>query len=236
MAKTRFTIPTEILALLRKPPLLKGESVQEYNDLLKGLIVDIGPNDTVEWLWLLQFLDCIWEIFRNRHFRAILIDLQRGPALRSVILKTAPFGQMTAKEVEAAVAQWTANPDQFSQHGIDPQSVPACSLVQVAKHLETIDRILERLQRRCDSILQQLEYRRELFASRARHAAETILNAECIEVSCSETTAPLAIQAPDPNQVAPDEVTTVPKSPESNAANPEEASTEESVKTPSADS
>ena len=38
-------IPPEILALMQKPPLLKGESVQQYNDLLGILVSQVAPAD-----------------------------------------------------------------------------------------------------------------------------------------------------------------------------------------------
>jgi hypothetical protein len=233
-------IPPEILPQIQKPPLLKGESSQEYNDLLAGLVSDIAPADFIEWLWLIQFLDCSWKILRNRRYRAVVIDLQRGPALRSVILKTAPCEHMTAIELEQAFARWTANPEHFNKHGVDPQSVPAMAFVQAAAKLEIIDKILERLQRRCDSILQQLEYRREVFASRARHAADNVLNAKSVEFPrVASADAPLAIDPLDqttPDRKLSNEATIVPaSSSESGTPSSEGTSPETPTSTPSSD-
>lgn len=246
MTALEFTaVPPGILALVEKPPLLKGESAQEYYDLLGGLVSDIIPADCIEWLWVIQFTNCSWEIFRNRRYRAILIDLQRGQALRSVILKTSPSQQMTGLELERAFALWTENPGQFAQHGVDPQSVPATALLQAAKNLEIIEPILERLQRRCDSILQQLEHRRELFAYRARHAADRVLNVESVEIPNIPTAkAPPALAPPEqaasqsPSQTTAeqsvsDEVTIVPASPDAGGPNSEEVPPETSDSNPS---
>ena len=137
-----FKIPRAILPLIEKPPLLRGESLQDYNELLAGLVHDVMPSDIPEWLWLIQFLDCSWEIWRNRGYRAKLINWQR---------------------------------DQ-SSYGSPPETALAIALVKAAPKTEVVDKILERLQRRCDTILQQLEIRREVFAHRARHAAENVLN------------------------------------------------------------
>jgi hypothetical protein len=134
-------IPPAILPLIEKPPLLKGESLLHYNDLLAALVHDVGPTDIPEWLWLIEFLDCAWEIWRNRGYRAKLIDWQ------FTILAS----------------------------GYPPQVGPAVSLVKAVPKIEAIDKILEKLQRRSDTILRQLESRRELFAFRARHAAENVL-------------------------------------------------------------
>jgi hypothetical protein len=83
-------IPPGILTLMQKPPLLKGESVQQYNDLLGILVSQVAPADLVEWLWVLSYLDCTWEVLRLRRFKSVLIDLQQKRALQGVILKMAP--------------------------------------------------------------------------------------------------------------------------------------------------
>jgi hypothetical protein len=229
-------IPRDILAQLQKPPLLKGESIQEYNDLLAGLIADVRPSDRIEWLWLMQFLDCIWEILRNRRYRAILIDLQRTQALRGVILKTVPSGYMEPRELRAAFEHWT-DPGHFDQHGIPPESVPALALVQAGPSLDIIDKSLERLQRRCDSILQQLESRREVFTHRARRAAGKVLGAESTQMPCiASADATLAIGMAD--QKTPDQRGSVVPVQSSQAVAPscEGASAEASAATPSSES
>ena len=122
--------------------------MQEYNDLLGRLASDTLPVDAVEWLWLIQFNDCTWEIFRIRRFRAIIFDLQRNGALGSIILKTSPSGTMNANEYNQALVRWRTNPDQFNKHDIDPQSVSAMAFVQASAKLEHYDKCLERLYRR----------------------------------------------------------------------------------------
>jgi hypothetical protein len=234
-------IPPEILALINNPPLLKGESSQEYYDLLSVLVSNIAPADIVEWLWLIQFNDCTWEIFRNRRFRTFVIDLQRGPALQGLILKMAPSGSMLPTEFNKLVARWTENPEYFSKHGIVPQSVLATAFVQAAARLELIDKSLERLHRRCDTILQQLEYRREVFAHRARRAADKVLKAENVEApNIVPAAAPLAIEPPDqarPDQscAASNEIAIVQASSESDMPDSDGTSPEVSKATPSSD-
>ena len=80
-------VPAEILILIKNPPLLKGESKEDYYGLLAALARDVRPADLAEWLWLIELLNCVWEIFRNGRFRAKLIDMNRHQALGAVILK-----------------------------------------------------------------------------------------------------------------------------------------------------
>lgn len=137
----KIILPPAILPLMAKPPLLKGESLQEYNDLLAALVCDIAPTDIPEHLWVLEFTDCSWEIRRILSYRAKLIDWH--------------------------IAEMSS--------GYPREAGPAMSLVRAAPKVEVIDKILDRLRRRSDMILQQLEGRREVFAARAHRVAERIL-------------------------------------------------------------
>ena len=42
--------------------------------MLGGLVSDIAPADFVEWLWLIDFLDCAWKFCAIRRYRAIVIE------------------------------------------------------------------------------------------------------------------------------------------------------------------
>jgi len=170
-------IPAQILAQINNPPLLKGESASDYYDMFGGVASDIEPGDMVEWLWTVQFVDCVWEILRFRRYRAMLIDLGRDQGLRGVIQKVSNYRELRHVP-DYEVEQWKKDPTKFGQHEIDPNCVPAVALLLSTGDLETIDKILGRAERRSDTILQQLEYRREMFAHRARRVAENLLNAE----------------------------------------------------------
>ena len=164
-------VPPAILPLIQDPPLLKGESQQAYYDLLDALISETAPVDMVEWLWLIQFTDCSWEIIRNRRLRAFLIDLQRTKDLNAI-------RSVHYDDSEKYLANWKPDPDFVMRYGTDVRSMVATAFVKVADKLELIDKKLERLQRRSDKIIEQLEYRRELFAHRARQAAAKVGNAQ----------------------------------------------------------
>lgn|SRR5689334_5159516 len=141
MTDADFQIPRAILPFIEAPPLLEEESRQDYNELLAALVQDVEPRDIPEWLWAIDFLNCYWEICRNRLFRVKLVGWQQNLG-----------------------------------GGYSPAVAPAMALVKVAPKIEYLDKTIEKLQRRADTILQHLEFRREVFAHRARRAAEKILN------------------------------------------------------------
>jgi hypothetical protein len=205
------SVPAEVLILIKNPPLLKGESKEDYYCLLAALARDVRPADLAEWLWLIELLNCVWEIFRNGRFRAKLIDMNRHQALGTVILKHMPERTMGPRDLAEAVAGWNASPGRYKNYEIDPETVPAMAFSQAARSLEKIDKISERLQRRWDSILQQLEDRREMFAHRARRAADLVRNQ--LDMRATESVDPAT---PDANP--PDETTIVPELPPENGA------------------
>jgi hypothetical protein len=207
-------IPAPILALMQKPPLLKGESAQQYNDLMGALVSQVEPADIFEWLWVLSFLDHTWDVLRIRRFKVVLIDLQNIKALSAVIMKTEPFYVYATKDLAQETVNWLADPANFAKKRIDPLSVPATAAIQIRESLDALDKRLERAERRCDTVIQLLEYRREVFAHRARRAADDILNAPTAQIPTLESPdaaspiAPVDQMAPD--QTTADEVATAP--------------------------
>lgn len=199
-------IPASIRIFLENPPLLKEESKEHYYDLFGALVVELIPNDHVEWLWLLHYLNCVWEIFRWRGYIAILINLQRKRALEAVIRKTVPIDrEYTRSGLAQTEALWAADAAHFTKHGIDPMSVPAMATVQLEDSLAALNKMLQQAERRCDSIMQQLEYRREVFAHRARRVAEEFLKANNEPIPGLAAADPAPAMAPV-DQATPDSI------------------------------
>src|SRR3974390_3155546 len=143
-------VPPAILPFIQDPPLLKGESRQEYYDLLAALIAEIAPVDTVEWLLVIDYANCIWEIRHNRRSKTFLIDLQRTKDLN--MMASLPYD-----ECEEYLANSKTDPDFFRRHGTDARSMAATAFVKAAPKLELIDKSLERSQRRADKVIEKLE-------------------------------------------------------------------------------
>ncbi len=162
---TKLAIPADILAVIARPPLLKGESKDEYFDLLAGIIEDFDARDRPEFLWAIQYADCTWEIIRVRRMRAGIIDHWRDRGRVALLQDRLPG---TYTEIEQRLSE--LYPD-----GLDPEIVGARAIIMADanEQLAYLDDAVEKLQRRCDSILQLFEARREVLAHRER---ERILN------------------------------------------------------------
>jgi hypothetical protein len=170
--------PREILKLIEKPPLLKGESRRAYLDLFWRVSTELEPIDTIDWLFVIQFVECIWEAQRLRRFKALHIQLGEKRALLSVITQMVYNGRGPSDKIIAEAERWSANPDHFVKHGLDPECVAARAVVLAAGSLEQLDRMIERAERRADVVLGQLSLRRDVFAHRARQAAPKMIEVE----------------------------------------------------------
>jgi hypothetical protein len=62
--KARAQIPEEVAALLADPPILRGESPEQYLTQLVAIAQAIGAKDVIHWLWASEVAYHTWEIHR----------------------------------------------------------------------------------------------------------------------------------------------------------------------------
>src|SRR6478736_399703 len=95
----KYEIPSSIVGFMKKPPLLKDDSLQEYYEFLDCVIAAMEPDDIIDWLWTLRFTDGSWNVQRLVRFRAALINARYKVSLQGVILQTkVPVGIAVTRE------------------------------------------------------------------------------------------------------------------------------------------
>ena len=62
-------IPHCIHYLFESPPILQSESADHYFRLLAECICFYEPHEIVDWIYLKDFVDYTWEVFRTRKMR-----------------------------------------------------------------------------------------------------------------------------------------------------------------------
>jgi|SRR5262245_28359695 len=75
----------EAFAVFGPPPLLDGEKREAYEQLLERIAADVGPESTIEMMWVRDIVDLVWETLRYRRFRSLIIDAAREEALRFML-------------------------------------------------------------------------------------------------------------------------------------------------------
>jgi hypothetical protein len=158
-----LNIPAGLKILVRKPPLLNGESKEEYYLLLREMIDYMGPEAPPEYVWIFNFTNWAWELSRYTHARAVLINGKVGSALRALVSDHRKLGEL---DLGWLIQNYRT---ELPKHGIDPDIVTSMAVGFAS--LRYIDATIETLQRRCDTIMQLLDGRRQAFEARARQKA-----------------------------------------------------------------
>ena len=168
----QLSIPPALKILVRKPPLIKGELKEDYYSLLEEIVGHIGPSDAAEYIWTFSFTNWAWEMARYTNARALLIDHKIWPALREI-------ADSSRKLVEIDGTWLLKNyQTELPNHGIDPGLVMSKATLRAKGELDCMDKMIDGLQRRCDTIMQLLEGRRDVFEARARQKAAEIRERE----------------------------------------------------------
>jgi hypothetical protein len=81
-------------AIFGPPPILKGESREQYDLLLERLYADLKPTDIIEESWLHDLAYWIWELRRWRRMRVCLVEAATPRAMLWVL--AAPVGRRLA--------------------------------------------------------------------------------------------------------------------------------------------
>ena len=73
---------------MTRPPLLRSESEQEFNQLLSGLKAEIQPHGLTEDMYVADTAIIIWEILRLRRCKMAILNMAFQQALRGLIDKS----------------------------------------------------------------------------------------------------------------------------------------------------
>ena len=85
-AKSRFSASAENnFSFLTRPPLLRSESEQEFNQLLSGFKAEIQPHGVIENMYVADTAIIIWDILRLRRCKMTLLNRAFLQGLRELI-------------------------------------------------------------------------------------------------------------------------------------------------------
>jgi len=142
-------VPAEVINLLKKPPLLEGESSEEYFTLVLGLFEKHHVSNTPEFLLLKRYADCWWEIERLEGMRALIINHWAAKAPIALVKDHAP----------TVYKDFDQNLKRQYPRGLDPALLHARATVLASdqKQLAYFDAQIERRQNYCEKILNLLE-------------------------------------------------------------------------------
>jgi hypothetical protein len=155
--------PAEVQALFGDPPLLRGEDVKLYDNLMGHFARIVEPKDMIEWWWVKDITDHCWEIRRLRRFKVLLIELGRDEMYRwhesqaNLLAKHGAYERPPMPESEKDSAN--------------------LFMPRIGKY-QSIDRLVASAELRRAHTLREIERRREYLARRLREASDEIIASE----------------------------------------------------------
>lgn len=187
-------VEEEIRSFVRESVLvLPGETEFEYLEMFSMMVIDISPQDNIEWLCAIDLASLWWEIQRYRSWRVAIIKANRAAALTDALYRSDPnyrlLGPQSAIQAQAKAdaEKWHNDPGQrdklnvqLKEHGFNAQGINAHAFVAGQMPLASIDRFLASARVQVNVLLREINVRRE-FARRAREAFAKRLAAEPME-------------------------------------------------------
>jgi hypothetical protein len=102
-SRTTPAIPPVVRALLGPPPITSGENGEAYAQLEAGLAAAIRPIDAIEWIWLKDMADLIWDARRLRRAKRAILAVSRASSMRQLRDKeTGDHAKLSIEELRAS--------------------------------------------------------------------------------------------------------------------------------------
>jgi hypothetical protein len=100
MSRTDANFPAKTATRRPKPlelfgpsPIMEGEDIMWYGDLLDWVSTAVNPNDILEDIWVREVVDLVWEIFRLRRLKWTLLVASAEDGLIKVLMPLLDWGE-----------------------------------------------------------------------------------------------------------------------------------------------
>jgi hypothetical protein len=178
---TAASQPPATAPLLGGAPLIRGENVRSYDELLERICATLQPRDSLEEIWIREIVDLVWETFRLRRAKASLMtdaarrEVERQldtshPGAHQIALEWAAGGADAAVEVERLLAS----------AGLSMDRIVARAMSNALHNMERLDRMLVSVEGRRGAALRELDRHRAPLAQKLRCAIAQAEDAELV--------------------------------------------------------
>ncbi|MGE9009926.1 hypothetical protein ACO2JO_15185 [Leptospira interrogans] len=167
-----------------KPTLLGSESEREYLALREGIAKEIKPKGQIEWMFLDDILEILWEILRLRRYRALIICNTIPAAIQSLFKQVCydddylNNSQVEEEAIQMAKAYFQDAKakkkfmDILGGVGFNERAVEAEAFRLAISDLERLDRMLSALERRRNKVLRFIAQYRNSLATQIRRVID----------------------------------------------------------------
>ena len=176
-------VPARRLAFFGPPPLIDGEDPAAYEALLARVFADVKPADVIEEIWVHDYVDLTWDIFRLRKLKTSFLNVKAtemlptelGPLHNDAGQDEDDLSLLWAKREPYAIKQVT---NILASKGKTIETVLANALTANLDAVERIERLIALAEGRRDVVLREIDRHRATLAHALRRRAEQIEDAD----------------------------------------------------------
>lgn len=192
-ASQPYQLPDALQDILAPTRLIRGEDVDAYDLLRYQLTKAIHPTDFVEWMWVSDLTDLIWEERRAKHARAVRLKLAKRQAIELLLRAVYPRNGEGHPQFEFELEQDVSDiflgvqvpQEGFRQLcqklGITNLDLFGLVYQAAAEDLDRLQKMGDRAASRRNLILREIDRRRDATARRTRETIKVVLEAQDAE-------------------------------------------------------
>jgi hypothetical protein len=154
------------LALFGSPPLLQGEDIAAYNQLLDRFSAALNPTDIFEEIWLREIVDLVWDATRLRRLKVSLLNARAHDNISKVLH---PLIDESASEMiqdwarrDPDAIKWLDDVLESADLGMD--AVMAETMSDNLDYVERIEHMIAIAESRRDAVLHEIDRHRATLA------------------------------------------------------------------------
>lgn len=188
--------------LLMQAPLLKTEALNEYKTLFESLAAVVGPLNGLEWWFVKDLVDALWEIRRYRRIKSAIFEVAQrehvfkvfkdlpDPTIDSL---TASLTSALSNKAKTKAGVWASGGEgkaaidaELAKYGYSAEVILAGASIAYLPAIEEVDRLLGSAEARRNNALRCLEEFSPMLAKRSERAGDDIVDVEFREVATGD--------------------------------------------------
>jgi hypothetical protein len=194
--KSEFDLPVELAAIFGEPSLIGDERLQDYNSLFGAIAKSVSPRSVIEWLYLKDFVDITWQIYRERKNEVATVKLYQKDVVLELLKSTygdpgSPASAVYRIFSAADEAQkWASDPiarreieAMLLARGFTTDEILARAYISARSSVDSIQRRIESYEKRRSNIMRDIERRDETFARALGTAALDVIEGDYSEAA-----------------------------------------------------
>ena len=178
-------------SLFGPPPLLQGEDTEAYHEFHARTTGALKPSDIFEEIWVRDFVDLAWEIYRLRRLKTNLLTANRHKGLKEILdtiycsIASWELAQNWAKRQDDAIEEVD---NLLAGAGLTMDAVMAQTLSVMIENVERIDRMIMNAEMRRNAVLHEVELHRKTLGQALRRVNGEVEDGEFEEIEAPQIT------------------------------------------------